>query len=276
MIPVYPINYETNLYIKKKLQDLADEHEVKVLLAIESGSRAWGFPSTDSDYDVRFIYVRKLESYLSVKEFRDVIETPIIHDDTLGVPFDINGWDLRKALQLAIKSNPVLIEWLVSPVKYCGIHNLADELFAFAKKTANTQEFRYHYDRLARNAWEQIQQNQTNVKVKLYCYALRPAMATQWIQQYNEVPPMDIISLCNGLIKEGELLNTISSLISKKATAKEGDVIPRNSILDLYIESILKDVAERPVRLLKDNSVFINEADDLFRRIIKSIWKIEN
>lgn len=110
------ISHEAKLHIQNKLQQVAKEQDVQILLAVESGSRAWGFPSKDSDYDVRFIYARKKNTYLSVKNYRDVIEVPVLYDDVLGVPFDLNGWDIRKALQLALKSNPVLIEWLVSPV----------------------------------------------------------------------------------------------------------------------------------------------------------------
>jgi predicted nucleotidyltransferase len=97
-------------YIQERLKALAKQHNIRILLAIESGSRAWGFSSQNSDYDVRFIYVRDLEDYLSVEAFRDVIETPLINDLKLGVPFDLNGWDVKKSLQVAIKSNAVLLE----------------------------------------------------------------------------------------------------------------------------------------------------------------------
>jgi len=63
--------------IEMRLAEIEERHRVKILLAVESGSRAWGFPSADSDYDVRFIYVRSLSSYLSFKQPRDVIEQPI-------------------------------------------------------------------------------------------------------------------------------------------------------------------------------------------------------
>lgn len=56
------------------LHSIEAEHGVKVLYACESGSRAWGFASPDSDYDVRFVYVRPLEDYLSLVPVRDVIE----------------------------------------------------------------------------------------------------------------------------------------------------------------------------------------------------------
>lgn len=267
MLPIFPIIQEANLHIQKKLQDVAHEHDVKILLAVESGSRAWGFPSTDSDYDVRFIYARPKDSYLSIKDYRDVIETPLLHDEVLGVPLDFNGWDIRKALQLAMKSNPVLIEWLVSPVRYdCNVV-AADRLLDFAKKTANIQAFHYHYDRLARNAWEQIQQNAEQVKLKLYCYALRPVLSSQWTLQYNQTPPMDMPSLCKGLINETALLEEIDRLIRLKATANEGDIFQRNVILDTHIASVLEHKAERHVEVMPHNGL-IAEADHILREVL--------
>ena len=98
--------------ICSKLHEIEKENNVKILLAVESGSRAWGFASPDSDYDVRFIYVRPKDDYLRLENVRDVIELPI--DDVL----DINGWDLQKTLRLLYKSNPTLFEWFSSPIVY--------------------------------------------------------------------------------------------------------------------------------------------------------------
>lgn len=255
-------------YIQRKLMEIAQENDVRILLAIESGSRAWGFPSIDSDYDVRFIYARSAHAYLSIKEYRDVIETPIIHDNFLGVPFDLNGWDLRKALQLGVKSNPVLIEWLRSPIRYGVADTSAEDLLTFALETANPHALKYHYDRLARNAWEQIQQNAVEVKVKLYCYALRPVLALQWIMQYDKAPPMDMPSLCQGLIKEAVLQKAIAGLVDLKSKAKEGDLTPRNPILDSFIEGILQNKAERPIELAQNENNILEKADHLFQKII--------
>ena len=123
------------------------EEGVRILLAIESGSRAWGFPSQDSDYDVRFIFVRPLADYLRVSPPRDVIERPI--DDLL----DLGGWDLRKALGLAVRSNAVVGEWLSSPVVYRSDPSIVIRLQALAHQAAHLPALAYHYDRLPRNAW---------------------------------------------------------------------------------------------------------------------------
>ena len=98
--------------INKKLKEIEEKENIKILLAVESGSRAWGFASSDSDYDVRFIYVRNQKEYLRLNDIRDVIEWQL--DETL----DINGWDIKKALLLLKKSNPTLFEWWNSPIIY--------------------------------------------------------------------------------------------------------------------------------------------------------------
>lgn len=113
--------------ICKKLQEIEKKENVKILLAVESGSRAWGFESPDSDYDVRFIYVRQKEDYLRLDKIRDVIELPL--NDVL----DMNGWDLQKALRLLHKSNPTLFEWLASPIVYLETP-FAEELRAIMPK----------------------------------------------------------------------------------------------------------------------------------------------
>ncbi|HUX80297.1 MAG TPA: nucleotidyltransferase domain-containing protein [Alphaproteobacteria bacterium] len=256
-------------YIRKKLADIEQQHHIKILLAVESGSRAWGFPSKDSDYDVRFIYTHHEDAYLTVRELRNVIETPILQDNILGTPLDLNGWDIRKTLQLALKSNPVLVEWLTSPIMYISVPRIVNNLLIFSRQAANIQAFQYHYDRLARNSWEQILDNAEQVKLKLYCYALRPILAIQWMLSHNEAPPMDIRSLCKGLSGDKVLINEIARLIDLKAGADEGYYVPRNPILDAHIESVLQNKTERPIKLETDIPSLIDEANRLFRAAIK-------
>ncbi|WP_158706888.1 nucleotidyltransferase domain-containing protein [Candidatus Phycorickettsia trachydisci] len=261
------ISHEAKLHIQNKLQQVAKEQDVQILLAVESGSRAWGFPSKDSDYDVRFIYVRKKNTYLSVKNYRDVIEVPVLYDEVLGVPFDLNGWDIRKALQLALKSNPVLIEWLVSPVCYMSDFNIITKIKTFAQKIANLHTFCYHYHNVAKNSWQQIQESPEQVRLKLYCYALRPILVLQWMLIHQQTPPMHMQALCNGVNADHKLLEEIKDLINKKLIANEKDLIKRNFILDSYISHILENKAGYSKEIL-ENTEFIEQADNLFRDIV--------
>lgn len=125
--------------IRNRLTDVARDHDVRIIFAIESGSRAWGFPSPDSDYDVRFVYAHRPDWYLSLRPGRDVIELPIEGD------LDINGWDLRKALNLMLKPNPVLLEWLSSPVRYLWDEAACAALSDLAHQISHQTACRFHY-----------------------------------------------------------------------------------------------------------------------------------
>jgi hypothetical protein len=133
-----------------ELDRIEHENNVRIVLAIESGSRAWGFPSPDSDYDVRFLYIRPEQDYLSVFEQREVIERP------LDAVLDVNGWDLKKALRLMAGSNAVVLEWLTSPLRYRAVEAAADGLLQAARDVAHLPSFAYHYDRLARRSLGEI------------------------------------------------------------------------------------------------------------------------
>ncbi|MFZ4700462.1 MAG: nucleotidyltransferase domain-containing protein, partial [Candidatus Methylumidiphilus sp.] len=212
-------------YIRRILETLAVENRVKLLFGIESGSRAWGFPSADSDYDVRFVYRCPVDDYLSVADRRDVIDTPTAHDEVLGVELDLNDWDIRKALQLALKSNAALLEWLDSPVCYAKDEELYGLLQGFANKAADLQALSYHYDRLARRAWEEILAGSTQVKLKRYCYALRSALALAWIGKNQTVPPMTIRQLMEGQSLSEQFRGEIDRMIEIKSGSTEKDAV---------------------------------------------------
>mgnify|MGYP000958089761 FL=1 len=124
--------------IQKKLEEIEKQEHVKIILAVESGSRAWGFDSADSDYDVRFLYVREPEMYLKLDNIRDVIEWQ------LDEVFDISGWDIKKALQLLYKSNPTLFEWINSPIVYKETKETL-ELRDIAKEYFDVKKSVMHY-----------------------------------------------------------------------------------------------------------------------------------
>ncbi|MDC3181304.1 nucleotidyltransferase domain-containing protein [Gammaproteobacteria bacterium] len=267
MIKASRISTESQRYITEKLKDLEKHNDIRILLAIESGSRAWGFASQDSDYDVRFIYARNVDDYLSVESPRDVIETPLVDDDILGVPLDMNGWDIKKVLQLALKSNAVLTEWLTSPIRYIVDEKASAILYNFAVESADLQRIAYHYDRLGQNAWEQITNSTDLPRLKLYCYAIRPALTLRWIRQFSTMPPMDVYSLCEALALEDGLVEEISKLIALKSSANESDLIPRNELLDQLIQSTLSEREIKPISHL-DAQVHVLKANQIFKNLI--------
>lgn len=234
MIEPSQISSDAHAYIRSRLEKLAAREVVRILFAIESGSRAWGFPSADSDYDVRFVYVRPQSDYLSVREWRDVIETPTLDDPVLGVPLDLNGWDIRKALRLVLSSNPVLHEWLTSPIVYVRDEASASAIHDLAVQAAVADQFRYHYDRLCRTSWNQMQTPE-GASIKRYCYALRPSLMLLWLNTRDDLPPMDVHTLCKGLKLEEGLLKALSELIRSKRSGAERERATSADALDLFI-----------------------------------------
>ena len=267
MIAPSTVSAEAHGYIRAQLDALAAREGIRILFAIESGSRAWGFPSADSDYDVRFVYARPVEHYLSVRDFRDVIETPTLDDPVLGVPLDLNGWDLRKALQLGLKSNPVLREWLVSPVRYGEVAEAVDAMRTLIDGVTDRAAYAYHYDRLARGAWEQIAADADTVKVKRYCYALRPVLMCRWLSLRPELPPMDMASLSAGLDLDSSVLSAMAGLFAMKLKAGEQDILPRQPVLDALITETLAVKADRPAHTDADDRDW-QAADAVFHRLV--------
>lgn len=224
--------------IHAQLIQIEHTHDVTILLACESGSRAWGFASPDSDYDVRFIYVHKPDWYLRVSPQRDVIELPI--NDSL----DINGWELRKALALLKKGNATLLEWLTSPMVYYKrtYFERRMQLEAIPLVYQPERAF-YHYLHMAkRNFREYLQAEQ--VKYKKYLYVLRPIFAAQWIEQQHSFPPIVFDHLFQQMVREDMPIKEIITLLLKqKMAALETETTPRISALNDYINAELTRLA---------------------------------
>lgn len=229
--------------IQEVLAGIEAEHGVRILYACESGSRGWGFESADSDWDVRFIYVHPRDWYLSIEEERDVIELPI--DELL----DVNGWDLRKSLRLMKKSNPVLLEWLSSPIVY------REDAGAMAAYRSLAEDFYqpvaclHHYLHMAKRNFREYLQGE-GVWLKKYFYVLRPVLACLWIERGLGVVPMSFDELVDGVVKDGELKTVIAGLVEQKragAELKNGPCVPAiHAFLEYEIARLAAVAAENP------------------------------
>jgi predicted nucleotidyltransferase len=202
--------------IQNKLSQIEQDHQVKILYACESGSRAWGFESQDSDYDVRFIYARKRDWYLSVnlEHKRDVIEIPV------DPVFDINGWDLRKALKLMKKSNPALMEWLSSSIVYRQDNAFADAMKKLMEEYYSPRACFYHYLHMAKGNYREYLRG-GKVRIKKYFYVLRPLLAMQWLEKDLGIVPIEFDVMIDRLIPEGQLKQDIAELIMQKKAGFE-------------------------------------------------------
>lgn len=249
--------------IKEKLKEIETRENVRVLHCVESGSRAWGFASPDSDYDVRFIYVRPLEYYLRLEKTRDVIEWQL--DETL----DVNGWDLQKALRLLHKSNPTLFEWNSSPIIYKTSEEWK-EISAIIDRYFVKKAGLYHYLSTAKSNYREYLQGQT-VRLKKYFYVLRPILACKWILKHGTPPPMFFDELAADCL-EPELKPAVDDLLRMKRETPELGEGPRigviNDYLDENIEKIGALIAEMPDEKAGDwdtlNRIFVSVLNKTF------------
>lgn len=248
--------------IEEKLDDIERENSVRILLAVESGSRAWGFPSPDSDYDVRFLYARPRDWYLSIDARRDVIEHPI--EDLL----DINGWDIRKALGLLLKANPVLSEWLCSPIRYREDRTCVQRLLGLAARVAFARPAHFHYLHLGRSAFDSKIGNCETIATKKYFYAIRPALALRWLRVRSDPPPMDLPRLRAGLRLERSLDEAIERLtVAKSATAELG-AGPRIVDIDRFIEQEFALAGNGGDTAVAGDPNLLEDANHVFRQIV--------
>ena len=250
--------------VEQKLHELERSENVRILFAIESGSRAWGFPSPDSDYDARFVYARPVDWYLSISPGRDVIELPIEGD------LDINGWDIKKALGLLIKPNPVLLEWLSSPTRYMWDDAACQSLIAFSKKITHGQACLNHYLHLGQRQWDVYVKDKSHVSLKKYFYIVRPAMALRWLRLIpNVAPPMNFQELSKGCALDSVLTDKLHDLLVAKSKSKELGEAERIPEVDAFIESEFKWAREVAPTLNSEKTNLSDQADKLFREIIK-------
>lgn len=241
--------------IREKLREIEQRENCRVLLAVESGSRAWGFASPDSDYDVRFIYVRPVESYLRLDRPRDVIELPIN-----GV-LDINGWDVDKTLKLLHGSNPTLFEWFSSPIVY-QTTPFADAFRPVIQRYFSSKSGLWHYLHMAdKNYREHLRGDM--VKAKKYFYVLRPILACRWILERGTPPPMRFSELAESQLPD-ELEVPVKKLLKLKMNAPEVNRIPRIDVLNEYLERSIAEVRELVRRYPKEHTRDWEELNRLF------------
>ena len=208
--------------ILKRIKLIESEENARIVLAIESGSRAWGFHSPDSDYDVRFIYTRPPEWHYRLGKKSDVIERPI--DDEL----DLSGWELSKALTLTLGSNAVIAEWLQSPIVYQADASAVAALTDFARTALDRKSVTWHYVHLAQRQLDRLTDKQGYVRIKRYFYVLRPVLALRWMRLADQaMPPMHMTALRDGAALSAEISDALDVLTEQKMAAKEKGTIER-------------------------------------------------
>ena len=246
--------------IQEKLREIEQREKCRILLAVESGSRAWGFASPDSDYDVRFIYVRPEKAYLRLDRARDVIEVPINEE------LDINGWDIDKTLRLLHKSNPTVFEWFSSPIIY-QTSAFADQFRPIMQKYFSSKAGLWHYLHMAEGNYRDYLKGEM-VRAKKYFYVLRPILACEWILKKGTPPPMLFTDLVKSELPD-DLSETVYQLLDLKINSPEIKEIPRIDQLNRYLDAGIVSVKEQIEKLPNTPVQDWNELNELFFSVLE-------
>lgn len=258
-------------HIEEVLQRIEDDFQVKILYACDSGSRALGVASLESDYDIRFIYVHRLEWYLSIDKGEDVIEVPKRNKLSLQVHplLDISGWELSKALRLFRKSNPSIFEWLHSNQVYTEELSLVKELKALEKRVLAPKPFILHYVNIAkRNFNHSVIEGK---KVKNYLYIFRSILASRWILRNGSAPPAGLSHLLS-LLPHETIKKTVYDMVRVKQAGREQ--FPDDlGACNQFIREELESLELEGKKLEGTTSDSTEQLNQLFRKTLKEAWK---
>lgn len=243
------------IIIPEKLAEIEKRENVRILHCVESGSRAWGFASPDSDFDVRFIYVRPKDFYLRLDKTRDVIEWQL--DEVL----DINGWDLQKALVLLHKSNPTLFEWNNSPIVYKTTSEwkaISDIISHYFQQKSGL----YHYLSTAKSNYREYLHGET-VRLKKYFYVLRPILACRWILEKRTPPPMLFTELADACLDKA-IVPAVNELLSLKMNTPELGEGKRIDVINEYLDASIIEIEELLKEYPSDETKSWDELNAIF------------
>ena len=252
--------------ILQKLHKTEENYHVKIPLAIESGSRGWGFAATNADYDCRFLYVHQKDWYLSVLERKELIEYAV--DEV----FDIQGYDISRAIKYIMKPQATLYEWISSNVVYIRNEPILAKLQELAIEFFNPIPISYHYLSLAKKMFSEINDVET-AKIKKYFYILRPIANLNYIQQHGKMPYMEYDRTLAEIDLNPEIYSAIRELKAQKMAAREHYLIPKFEPLTRYFQDELArfEICLKDMKHAKTKNYEL--ADSIFRSIIEDVWK---
>ena len=252
--------------IRTELKRIEKEKEIQILYAVESGSRAWGFASTDSDWDVRFLYIQNPDWYLSIDDKKDNMEVMLPND------LDFAGWELRKTLKLFRKSNPPLLEWLRSPLIYLEQYSAAKKMRELTKDYFNPKSCTYHYLHMAKRNYRDYLKSDL-VRVKKYFYVLRPILACKWIESNGTMAPMEFQKLVDTQVDNLELKQEIENLLERKKSGEELDKGPRIDVINQFVENQIVHFEKIVKDYDKNFKPETHKLDNLFRETLNEVWE---
>nr|WP_263323406.1 nucleotidyltransferase domain-containing protein [Neobacillus sp. Marseille-Q6967] len=260
-------------HILEVLKQIELEYDVKILYACEAGSRSWGYPSENSDYDVRFIYVHKTDWYLSIDQRRDVLEVPKHDKVSLLVEkqLDLSGWELTKALKLFRKSNPPLMEWLHSSIVYYQAYSTIEKMKEMEGQVFSPISCLYHYLKMAKGNYRDYVKKD-EVRIKSYFNIFRPLLAAKWIVKYNTVPPIEFNALLDDLLPSGEVRDILVDVITLKIAGEVLDEDPQTEVILAYLLEEFENLESYLKELKVDIPNPTEKLNLLLRETLLEVW----
>ncbi len=243
--------------ILEKLKQTEREYNIEILFACESGSRAWGFESPDSDWDIRFIYIHKENWYLNLWEQKDTIQ--FMTNDLL----DGSGWDLRKSLKLLAKSNASFLSWLYSPIVYIN-KGFLTEIRQLAEDNFSPVAVFHHYHSMSKQF--SLIENQEKVNLKKLFYALRTSLSARWVLEYKTTPPVEFKKLLV-LLSEKEINWINQALAIKKTVGEKDDHMVSGDLIKLVTDQI--EINERNKGEAKSEKANYDDFNTFFLKKMK-------
>ena len=256
--------------IIQELKTFESANDAVVLYAVESGSRAWGFASADSDYDVRFIYTHHPMHYLSMSPKNDVISIQY-------KGLDLIGWDLQKALKLYRKNNPQLNEWLESHIIYKDTYDIAAQLRQWKRTYFSKRTALHHYLGMAQSENEKHLSKGDRILIKNYLYVLRSVFTCRFVHLMNQHPPIRLGRLLQAVTpsdsyNDGNITETILKLIKRKERG-EHEYTDRLPHIDVFINTEVAKYESIAESMEEDKKpIGWDMLDNLFRKTLDDIY----
>jgi predicted nucleotidyltransferase len=259
---IYNINPAVRTEIQGELLRIAEDNNIRILYACESGSRAWGFASPESDYDIRFIFLHPTSWYLSVLPQDDGMDLFIDKE------LDINGWDIRKVLRLMMKSNITAFEWLQSPIVYQTDEDFKAALWSLSQHFFQSRSSMLQYLSLAGNSFRRINED-SEINIHKYLYVLRPLLAAMWIAEHKTAAPMTFADLLAVLVPYPKIETLVLDLWQQKLTMDEHKSMAVIPELNEFIQHQMNNCRSF-AEALEESAVRTDMLDAFFRMVIQT------
>ncbi len=243
-----------------ELKEIEEKNNIKILFAVETGSRVWRMESSNSDYDIRFVYVRDKMSYQRIGKLPDVIDKTIGEQDFLG-------FDIYKFTKLILNSNPSVIEWLKSDIIYWNDGKTKHLFNNFIEKSFNPKALYHHYRSMCKQNYLKYLKTSACMTHKKYLYCMRGLINSKYVLQYDGIPPIVFNNAVNTLsgFENKEVMDKIKEVIELKKTGFEEIRVSKIHLFEKYIEEFLETEEKIEPRKIKDYQVIQEYIWELLR-----------